>query len=469
MSEQSESKGKLNLKLTFFIGFAFFTTGISWSLYNTQVNQALFQYLGVYSIVGLWMAMDNMVGVIIQPIMGGVSDSTRTRLGRRMPYIIVGTISAAIFFALIPTGFSTPKYEEYEVLWFMIRIPYSSGVTPDSRFWMLIIWMALFSISMGFYRSQAVALMPDFIRPHNRSTANAIINLMGGVGAIAAYTLSLASDYIGLQTTFIIGSVIMIIALIVLLLRVKEKEAYSYKLLLELEQGSKEDASEVQPRIEKPGILSSLKDIVTEEDKSTLFILLAIFAWFIGYQGAEALFSVYAGPEGLSIVGTRGQAGFLFNFVAIPFIIFALPAGIIAGKIGRRLTIKIGLIIIIVFTIIGFIIQSNLLFLVIVLILFGVGWACVNVNSIVIVWELAPSAEKIGTYTGAYYFFSVLAAILGPYIIGSLTDLFGQITFFLMCSLFFAIALIFMNFVKRGEVELTEEEKIAKQKAMEKI
>jgi len=468
MSEQNQSKEKLDYKLTFFIGFAFFTTGISWSLYNTQVNQALFLYLGAYGIVGLLMAMDNMIGVIIQPVMGGVSDSTRTRLGRRIPYIIVGTIAAAIFFALIPTGFGTPKYTELDILGFVIKIPktLSDSGGLGTSFWLLIIWMALFSISMGFYRSQAVALMPDFIRPHNRSKANAIINLMGGVGSIAAFTLSLASDYIGFEITFIIGSIIMIVALIILLLKVKEKDAYSYQLILEMEQGGKEGVSEIQPRIEKPGIFKSLKYILKEEDKSTLFILLAIFGWFVGYNGAEALFSVYAGPEGLAIVGTRGTAGFLFNFVAIPFIIFALPAGIIAGKIGRRLTIKIGLIIIIAVTVIGFIIQANLFLLIIILIIFGMGWACVNVNSIVIVWELAPSAEKIGTYTGAYYFFSVLAAILGPYIIGALTDLFGQITFFLMVSVFFVLALIFMFFVKRGEVELTEEEKLAAQKTM---
>jgi MFS family permease len=444
MSEQPQENGKLNIKLTFYIGLAFFTTGISWSLYNTQVNQQLELYLGSLALVGILMAMDNMIGVIIQPVMGSISDSTRTRLGRRMPYIIVGTISAALFFALIPTGFGT-------------------------SLWILLLWMFLFGLSMGFYRSQAVALMPDFVRPQNRSKANAIINLMGGVGAIIAYTLSLASDVIGLQITFIIGSVTMVLALAVLLLKVREREAYSYQIVLEAEQAGKEKVMDIQPRIKKPGIIQSLKDIAKEEDKSTLFILFAIFAWFVGYQGLEALFSIYAGPQGLSIVGTTGQAGFLFNFVAIPFILFAFPAGIIAGKIGRRLTIKIGLLIIISALVIGFIIQRNLIILILALVFVGIGWACVNVNSIVIVWELAPSAEKIGTYTGAYYFFSVMAAILGPYMVGALTDLFGTFTMLLMGAIFFLLALGFMFGVKRGELELTEEEKKAKKKAMQKV
>ncbi|MBD3211933.1 MAG: MFS transporter [Candidatus Lokiarchaeota archaeon] len=444
MSEETQKTKKLDIKLTFFIGLAFFTTGISWSLYNTQVNQALLGYLKLFSIVGILMAVDNIIGVIIQPIMGSVSDSTRSRLGRRMPYIIIGTISAAIFFALIPTGF-------------------------DTQLWILLLWMFLFSISMGFYRSQAVALMPDFIRPHNRSKANAIINLMGGIGTLLATLINLAVNYIGLQLAFILGSLLMLGALGILVWKVKESEAFSYQLILKAEQAGKETVADIQPQIKKPGLIESLKDIAKEKDKSTLFILLAIFFWFIAYQGAEGLFTAYAGPEGLGIVDSKGTAGFLLFFVAAPFILFAYPAGIIANKIGRRLTIKIGLGVILFGMVFAFIIQTNLTMLLIGLIIFGLGWGMVNVNSIVIVWELAPSAEKIGTYTGVYYFFSVLAAILGPYVIGSLMDLFGISSMFLNCAMFFLISLILMFFVKRGEIELTEEEKIAKEKAMERL
>jgi len=442
MSETTEDKPKLNVKLTFFIGLAFFTTGISWSIYNTQVNQALKDMLLLWGIVGFLMTLDNIVGVSIQPIMGSISDSTRSRLGRRMPYIIVGTISAAIFLILIPTAFGT-------------------------NIWLLLLWMLFFSISMGFYRSQAVALMPDFVRPYNRSKANAIINLMGGVGAVFAYTLNPLADVAPL-IPFLLSAIIMLIALGILVLKVKEKDAYSYQLLIQAEEDAKKDISKLEPKIKEPGLLESIKDILTEEEKSTLFILLAIFSWFIAYQGAEALFSAYAGPEGLAIT-SKGFAGFLFNFVALPFIFFAIPAGIIATKIGRRLTIKIGLVIILSMMVLGFIAFTNLILLIIALLFFGIGWACVNVNSIVIVWELAPSAEKIGTYTGVYYFFSVLAAILGPTIIGTLLDLLGTASLFLNCSIFFGIALILMFFVKRGEVELTDEEKLAKQKAMERI
>jgi len=443
---ESKSKEKFDIKHTFLIGLAFFTTGISWSLYNTRVSQQLDDYFAGFVlaglIVGILMALDNLIGVFIQPIMGTVSDNTRSKYGRRMPYIIIGVICSAIFFALIPTGF-----------------------LPTGSLPMLLIWMFFFGISMGFYRSQAVSLMPDFVKPQHRSKANAIINIMGGIGAIVAYTMGYASGVLGLQMIFIIASIIMVVALVVLVLTVKEKDAYSYKLLLETE--SKE--GKVKEKKEKVGLIKSFKDILNEEDKSTLFILLAIFAWFIGYQGLEAFFSIYAatGPNGI-LNQTDAFAAFMFNFVAIPFILAALPLALLASRIGRKKCIQIGLIIMILSMLIGFLFQT-LTVTMIILVLFGIGWAFVNVNSIVIVWELAPSIKKIGTYTGLYYFFSVLAAVIGPGIVGGLRDLFGPGSLLLVGLMFFVIAFIFIYFVKRGEVELTDEEKLARKKAIEKL
>ena len=443
---ESKSKEKFDIKHTFLIGLAFFTTGISWSLYNTRVSQQLDDYFAGFVlaglIVGILMALDNLIGVIIQPIMGTVSDNTRSKYGRRIPYIIIGVICSAIFFALIPTGF-----------------------LPTGSLPILLIWMFFFGLSMGFYRSQAVALMPDFVKPQHRSKANAIINIMGGIGAIVAYTMGLVSGAIGLQWIFIIASIIMVVALGVLVLTVNENDAYSYKLLLETE--AKE--GKVKEKKEKVGLIKSFKDILNEEDKSTLFILLAIFAWFIGYQGLEAFFSIYAATGANGILNqTDAFAAFMFNFVAIPFIIAAFPLSLLASRIGRKRCIQIGLIIMILSMLVGFLVQT-LTVTMIILVTFGVGWAFVNVNSIVIVWELAPSVKKIGTYTGLYYFFSVLAAIIGPGIVGGLRDLFGPGSLLLDGLLFFVVAFILVFFVKRGEVASTDEEKLARKKAIEEL
>ncbi len=385
------------------------------------------------------MALDNIIGLIIQPIMGPISDNTRTKLGRRMPYLIVGIPLGAIFFALIPT---------------------------QTSFLMLTIWMVLFGMSMGFYRAQAVSLMPDFVRPEHRSQGNAIINLMGGIGVAFGYGFSLLLDIIGLQLLFLLVSIIMVVALLVLLWRIKEKDSFGYKMILEFEE---EQGEKYKEKKRKPNLIESLKYIAKEEDKSMIFMLLSIFFWFVGYQGIVALVTLY----GINVLGySRALAGFLPFIVTVPLLISIYPLSYVAIKIGRKNAIKIGILIWTSMLIVAFflgLLMASLLIIAIPLAMLGLGWALINTNSIVIVWELAPTEEQIGTYTGLYYFSSFLAAICGPMIVGFLTDLFGMPTLLLNGAYFFIAAFLTMFGVKRGEVELTPEEKLAKQKAIQEL
>jgi len=437
----SETK-KLRVGHTFTIGLAFFSSEIAWSLYNAQVPLLLGPpsgYLTSLFLVGFLMALDNMIGVIIQPIMGSISDNTRTKFGRRMPYLIIGIPLGALFFALIPS---------------------------QTSIIMLLIYMFLFGLSMGFYRAQAVSLMPDFVRPVNRSKGNAIINIMGGLGVAIGYGFSALLGLVGLQMLFVIISIIMVVSLLVLLWRIKEKDSYSYQLILETER---KEGEKVKAEKTTPGLIESIKDIMSEEDKSTLFMMLAIFCWFIGYQGIVAFVSIY----GVQVLGyDPGIAGFLPFIVTVPLLISIYPLSLLPGKIGRRKTIKIGIILWTVMLIVGFFMglaQVSLAIMAIPLASLGIGWAMINTNSIVIVWELAPSEKKIGTYTGLYYFFSFLAAILGPMVVGGLSELMGIQFLLLIGAIFFILAFVMMMLVKRGEVELTEEEKLARQKTIQEL
>lgn len=434
MSE-NEIQEKLDIKLTFLIGFAFFCTSISWSLYNQQVPISLLAYISSIAIVGLIMGLDNLVGVVVQPVMGNKSDNTRTKWGRRMPYIMIGIPVSAIFFALI--AFETSIYS-------------------------LLFFMFCFIVAMSFYRSQTVALMPDFIQPQHRSKANSIINMMSAISLVAASLISLFLVDLSLQLAFITVSIIMIIGLIVLILTVKEKNAYSYQLLLKAEA----DAGEkIKDQKEKVGLKASFKDVLEEDDKSTITMLFAIFFISVGWAALNALL----GPYGVIVLGlTRGQAGGLMLYGAIAFLVSAFPLAVLAEKYGRRLFIKIGLVIFSSCLILGFFIR-DLLVVSILIFFIGIAYACIIVNTIVIIWGLAPSEKKIGTYTGMYYLFTFSAEIFGPGLVGLMTDLTGWEYFFLNGAMFLIVALILMFFVKREEAELTEEQKLAKKKALQEI
>jgi len=431
----SETKHKFDSKHTFLIGLAFFSSAIAWDMYDSQVSLSLYGYLAGLGLTGFLLGLDNLVGVIVQPIMGNVSDNTRTKFGRRIPYILIGIPLGALFFALIP--FETSLIS-------------------------LLIFMFLFIVSMSMWRSQAVSLMPDFVHPENRSKGNAIINIMGGLGLVGSTLISYTIVDFSLQLAYIVVSVIMLLSVIVLFFTVKEKDAYAYQALIAEE---KEAGEKIKTKKDKISLISSFKDIIKEEDKSTLFVLLAIFCAMSAYYGLMGLFTIYA-QNTFSI--TRGEAGGLKLFAGLTFLLAAFPLSVLAEKFGRKLFIKIGLVIFIIGALIGFSIPTKTV-TIISLILLGVGYACIVVNTIVIVWAMAPSEKKIGTYTGVYYAFSFLAAIIAPGVFEGLTLLFTWNAFFLIGAVFLVVALVLMFFVKRESADLTEEQKMAKQKAIQEL
>ncbi|MFX1259429.1 MAG: MFS transporter [Promethearchaeota archaeon] len=436
MVELDKKNDKFKIGLVFLIGLAFFATEVVWNMYDSQVSILLKEkFLLSALIVGIILGVDNLIGAIIQPIMGNISDNTRTKLGRRIPYLIIGIPLGALFFVLI--AFQTTLI----------------GV---------IILIFLFIFAMSFFRSQAVALMPDFIVPENRSKANSIINMMSAFAVVVAAIISGLLVDVSLQLAFITVAIMMLISLIILILTVKEKNAFSYQILVKMEA---EFGEKIRVKTEKPSLLTSLKDIMKEEDKSTLFALLAIFTLSVGYYGVRAFITVYA----TIILGlTPGQAGFLLFYVGLTFIIAAFPLAILAERFGRILFIKIGLLIFAGALVFGFFFQT-IEVLIFVLIFVGIGYACVIVNTIVLIWGMAPTAEKIGTYTGVYYAFSFSAAFIGPIIFGAFMDWIGWNYFMLLCAFFLIIALILMFFVKREEAELNEKERLAKKKAIQEL
>ncbi|MCE7741064.1 MAG: SLC45 family MFS transporter [Candidatus Heimdallarchaeota archaeon] len=410
------------------IGLGFFTTAITWSMFNIYVPVYLDSLLGHLDnaklIIGIIMVLDNIAAITLQPWIGKVSDNIWTKFGRRMPFILAGIPIAALFFGLIPT------FKDSLVL--------------------IIIIIGGFNISMALYRAPVVALMPDLVSKEYRSRGNAVINLLGGVGAlIGLFVMGAIYDPDNPIITFVIASVVMVLCLVVLYFNIKEPK----------------ERVDVEEK-EKVSLLDAIRNMFKDKDKSLIFILLAILFWFFAFNAIETWFSLYATDPNLLNM-TEGSASMLLGVYSLTFIIFAIPAGLIAKKIGRKKTIIIGLIGLISVMIplvilsivrvpalsefIGFLpfkwtweilIDGVLLFL------GGMFWAFININSIVIVWELAGTA-RLGTYTGLYYFFSALAAIVSPVMAGAIFDASNISFLFLYSSIFFVAALVCTLFIQR--------------------
>jgi len=425
------SLSSLNYGKTFIIGFGFFTTAITWALYNSYVPIFLRKFISSATLIGIIMTLDNWAAIIIQPWIGALSDRTRTKLGRRMPYITVGIPTAAVIFALIPYFAAHPPGSRISlVIPLLGNVAMSSGVLP------LILIIMVFNIAMALFRAPVVALMPDIIPSVHRSKANGVINLMGGVGSILAYFIGSYLYDIGVPVPFVVTSVVMILALVVLLLFIREK-------LPEKRELSKR---------EKPGIIRAVGEILAGKDKSALFILLAILFWFIGFNSIETWFTTY----GVVVLKVKASAASrMLSVVPAMFVLFALPAGFIGTSFGRKNTILVGIVLFVADLFALNFIHTTLA-LYVLLAVAGIAWALINVNSITIVWELA-SARKIGTYTGLYYFFSSLAQIIAPPFAGFFMEKISTAVLFPFAIVFFFLSFIMMLGVKRGEAETDEE------------
>ena len=442
-------KNKLNYWQILLIGFGFMGSSLAWSIYNSQVPLILEErFLLSGTLIGAVMTIDNFFGVIFQPLIGAWSDKTRTKLGRRMPWILVGIPLCAVFFMLIPT---------------------------QEKIWSFMLFIIAFNLFMSLWRSPVISLMPDVTEKSLRSQANGIVNLMGGLGAVIAFlTAGMLSD-IGDKRfyPFLLGSIFMLAAFVVLLIYVREPDSIIYRRerglkisdrlanrwaedslrrieaeereynTADVETLSSEEAGHESKENNKLSGLSVFKKLSHKDKVNLTALLLAILAWFMGYNAIETFFTLFATHTfGMS----GGHATLMLTAFSLCFLVFAIPAGYIGAKLGKKRTIKIGLIgVTVLFSLVLF--NPSPWLLALILVIGGAFWSLVNINSLPLVLEFSAS-ETVGSFTGYYYLFSFTAAILSPILFGWVKDLVGSYSpLFIYAVICFVFAFIAMSFV----------------------
>lgn len=411
---ETQANMRLNYRRTLLIGLGFFASSLLWSIYNSFVPLILQDFIASTATVGLIMTIDNVFGVIFQPLFGAKSDRTHNRFGRRMPYVLIGAPICAVLFALIP---------HMRVLWILMLV------------------VIIFNFVMSIWRAPMIALMPDMTPDPLRSKANGLINLMGGIASIIAFLVggSIAHAY-GRGAIFLMGSVIMLIAVVVLFLTIKENKL-NHRLIRDPAAPAESAAADEPPQKSARDFgfgLQGFSKLSKASKRSLFFLLLGIFFWFCAYNAVETFFTSYA----TQVLGqTEGQAAMLLAFFSVSFVVFALPSGILAEKIGRRRTILMGLIgLVLVFLPLLYV--ENIWSIRILLLIGGLFWACININSLPMVLEMAGDNE-LGTFTGYYYFFSFSASIVSPILFGLVRDLSGSFrSLFVYAPIAFGLALL---------------------------
>jgi len=408
-------ENKLDVKKTLLLSFGFFASSIAWSVYNSFVPQILEGFIASTAVIGFIMTFDNIFGVVFQPLFGTLSDKTRTRFGRRMPYIFIGLPICAAAFVLIPRM---------------------------SSLFSLMAVLITFTFVMSAWRSPVVALMPDITPGPLRSQANGIVNLLGGLGSLLAFFVGgILFKVGGFPLPFLMSAVMMLLALAVLALFVREPKQ-AYEPITSAERAIASEGSPPKEEIKKSNV-----KLTKDEKKSLILILIGVFFWFTGYNAVETFFTLYA----TNTLGVdAGDAAMTLSIFSLTFLSFAVPAGFIAVKTGRRRAILIGLAGLVVLFL-PMIFLANVWMTRVCLFLGGFCWAMVNINSLPMVVQLSGE-EKVGAFIGYYYFFSFSSQIISPVLFGLIRDLVGHYkVLFLYACIAFALAAVSLFFVRHGE------------------
>jgi len=499
---------KLNYKRTILCGFAFFLITAFWQAYDATIPVILTNKFGMSQTwSGVIMALDNVLAVFLLPLFGTLSDRHKGKRGKRTPFIVIGTVLAAvtlmglslvdnaqlkniadvakiddpaalsvIYDAQAENKLTTPEGKDFVLSetfskedFSAIRCQitdengktvtnpdYTDYVSPARQAYVarktaensteLILFIALLLVlllTMAIFRSPAVALMPDVTIKPLRSKANAVINLMGTAGGILVLVLGMVFATSAVKNSLMSYTVyygviagIMLVSLAIFLLTVREKKWAEEMQRDSVALGIEEAEPEQGPA----------RGLNGAEMRSLIFLLLSIALWYFGYNAVTSKYAVYA----TNILNKDYNTTMLLAQAAA--IVAYVPAGIVAGKIGRKKTILGGVVMLATaFGVAAFLrAGSSTLLMNAMFALAGIGWATINVNSFPMVVEMCSGAD-IGKYTGYYYTASMLAQIITPVFSGFLMDHIAETTLFPYAAIFAALAFVTMLFVRHGD------------------
>ena len=508
---QTRKKGntmKLNYRRTLFVGFAFFLICAFWQAYDNTIPLILTNKFGLpQTWSGIIMALDNILALFMLPLFGAISDRCKSPRGRRTPFILFGTIIAALAFLSLsvvdnmqlkklsavsaiddPAGLqiiyqaeknetlmtgdgesfvledlfteedftqirSTVTAEDGSVITnpdysnyiVSARQAYVYSVTRQSpgTLILFIVLLLICLVSMAIFRSPAVALMPDVTMKPLRSKANAVINLMGPAGGILVLILGMV-----FATSAVKNAMMSYTAYFAVISGLMLGALIIFMLTVHeprFVQEMHEQSRQYGIEMEKDQESGSRK-LTSAERTSLLFILASIVLWFMGYNAVTSKYSVYA----TTILNKDYNLTLIIAQLAA--IISYLPVGIIASRIGRKKCILAGVAMLAISFGAASVMRAgspsllmNLLFA-----LAGIAWATINVNSFPMVVEMCSGGD-VGKYTGIYYTASMSAQIITPIFSGILMDHFGLTVLFPYAVIFIIIAFITMLFVRHGD------------------
>lgn len=280
----------------------------------------------------IWLA-GPFTGMVVQPLIGALSDRTTSPFGRRRPYLLGGALLSALALWALPNS-------EFITNWLGVNLHIHMPALAALCFAAIMIWIldACVNIAQGPYR----ALIPDVVPPEQHSIANSYISLAIGLGSVvaagAAPFLKWAFNYqMSINAQFIMAALAFSLGMIWTCIFIKERRYQP-------------SGNEVK---EKFDFISSLKEFFALSPEVGKICWMQFFTW-IGnmcmmiYFTQYCVHTVYAVPDlsGVSeVVKSSYDSAVLAgtNFSSICFAVFnlicfvvAIPIGVLSVKFGNK-------------------------------------------------------------------------------------------------------------------------------------
>jgi maltose/moltooligosaccharide transporter len=388
-----EDRAAFDYRQLWWIGSGFLGVMLVFSTYNAFLPIMYAEYFDGRVQIGLLMGTDNLVGLLLIPVIGAWSDRMHSPLGRRLPFIVVGVPVAALTFA---------------------GIPFAAGAL-----WSLIVVEVLFTAAMHVYRGPVISLLPDHVPPERRSTGNGIISLMGGIGALISFGgLSLVYDH-DPRLAFGLGAVALVATGVIVFLKA-DRHPLHVEAPQALGRASGRQGEDARARPIRDSYRGA-RELTRRPNRGQLYLLAAMLAYYVGFSGLDAMFPLY----GVATLGlTPGRAAFILTAFVGSFLVFALVAGMLGTRFGKLPTMLAGLALLPVL----FVLAAPVRDVRVIVGLFVVGgfaWALVTIQALPLIADLG-GRNRIGFYVGMYYLFTMVGNMLGPAVIGASMDLFGD-------------------------------------------
>ena len=392
------------------IGAGSLSLAVTWALYNTFMPLLLGEFIASRGWRGVIMGLDNVIAIVLIPLVGVWSDRVDGPWGKRLPFLLVAMPVSALLFATLPFA--------------------------ASHLVTLLAVDVVFLITITAYRAPLVALLPDHVAPAGRAAANGLITLMGASGgAIGLLIVAPLFD----EARWLPFTVAAVIALVCLLVVLRSSDRHPANVTV----GSVEDEAPLLPALVREAVSLTRPPL-----RGASVLLLAVFFCTLGYSALEAQFSTYA-TQTLGMSG--GRAGSLLGAASLAYVAGAVPAGRLAKRFGSALIMTVGAsTMAVALVIVSFVEDPSSL--PVLLAIGGVAWAMVLVPAYPLVVNQGGEAQN-GFFTGMYYLFGSVSSIAGPALIGATMDVFGNRALFVAVSVSMAIGAALVVTARRRQVE----------------